>query len=94
LLQNFAETGKKIIAISYAQMSAFAGNILEAETRTHEPVVLLSETAFQSLLPGQLNAITQFAEVIPLRVNTIEKRGGGSVRCMVADIHLTKRKAV
>ena len=94
LLQNFAETGKKVVAISYAQMKAFAGNILEAETRTHEPVVLLSETAFQSLLPGQLNAITQFAEVLPLRVNTIEKRGGGSVRCMVADICLPKRKAV
>lgn len=91
LLESFSDSGKKVIAISFAQMRAFAGNMIEVLTQDHEPVVLLSETAFQSLLPGQVNAISQFAEMLPLQVSTIESLGGGSVRCMVAGIHLPRQ---
>lgn len=91
LLESFSASGKKVIAISFAQMRAFAGNMIEVLTHDHEPVVLLSETAFQSLLPGQVNAISQFAEMLPLQINTIESVGGGSVRCMVAGIHLPRQ---
>lgn len=91
LLESFSASEKKVIAISFAQMRAFAGNMIEVLTHDHEPVVLLSETAFQSLLPGQVNAISQFAEMLPLQINTIENVGGGSVRCMVAGIHLPRQ---
>jgi hypothetical protein len=94
LLDGFAAAGKKVVAISFAQMRAFAGNMIEVLTKDRAPVVLLSETAFQSLLPGQVNAISQFAEMLPLQVPTIEKTGGGSVRCMVAGIYLPKRNQV
>lgn len=90
LLNSFSRTGHQVIAISYAQMHAFAGNMIEVKTKGDEPVVLLSEAAFNSLLPGQLQGINKHAEVLPLSIPTIERYGGGSVRCMVAGIFLPK----
>jgi hypothetical protein len=88
LLESFSSTGHKVIAISYDQMKAFAGNMLEVLNKHGEPVVLMSQTTFQSLLPGQINAISAYADILPVKIPTIEKCGGGSVRCMVADIRL------
>jgi hypothetical protein len=86
LLQQLMETNHKVVSISYNQMRLFAGNMIEVLTKSGEPVVLISEKAFTSLLPGQLDAISKYAEPIPLAINTIEQYGGGSVRCMVAGI--------
>lgn len=86
LLESFATTGHKVIAISYAQMKLFAGNMMEVKSKSGEAFVLLSQQAFHSLLPGQLDALCKFVEPIPLRIPTIEMYGGGSVRCMVAGI--------
>jgi hypothetical protein len=90
VLDSFARTGHKIIAISHEQMNSFAGNIIEVKTESREPVVLLSQTAFNALIPGQVNAISSFADILPIAIPTIEKIGGGSVRCMVAGIHLQR----
>jgi hypothetical protein len=87
ILDSFARTGHKVIAISYEQMNAFAGNVIEVKTENRESVVLLSQTAFNALIPGQVNAISSFADLLPIPIPTIEKIGGGSVRCMVAGIH-------
>lgn len=86
LLKSFGETGHRVVAISYEQLRCFAGNMIEVQTRSGEPVVLLSQSAFNSLLPGQVNAISKYADMIPLSIPTIEQYGGGSVRCMVAGI--------
>ncbi len=86
LLSGLAESNHKVIAISYEQMSAFAGNMIEVKSQNGEPFVILSSRAFHSLLPGQIDAITRFAEMIPISIDTIETYGGGSVRCMVAGI--------
>jgi len=86
LLSGLAGSNHKVVAISYDQMNAFAGNMIEVKSRNGEPFVLLSERAFYSLLPGQIDAITRFAEMIPISIDTIETYGGGSVRCMVAGI--------
>jgi hypothetical protein len=88
LLDNFAATGRTVVAISYEQMRRFAGNMLEVSLPHGDSGILVSETAFNSLLPGQIHALTRFAEMIPLSVNTIETCGGGSIRCMIAGIHL------
>jgi hypothetical protein len=88
LLQTLADSGHKVVAISYEQMNNFAGNILEVQTRYGDAGVIMSQRAFNSLLPGQIDAITRFAEIITIPLDTIEKYGGGSVRCMVAGIHL------
>jgi hypothetical protein len=60
--------------------------MIEVKTQAGEPVVLLSEQAFNSLLPGQIDAISKQADLLPLSISTIEEFGGGSVRCMVAGI--------
>lgn len=91
LLDSFATTGHKVIAISYEQMRRFAGNMIEVVDKSGQPYVLMSQTAFESLLPGQLDAISRFAEPLPVAIPTIERYGGGSVRCMVAGIHLPKK---
>jgi hypothetical protein len=91
LLRTFSESGHKVVAISFSQMSSFAGNMLEIKSKNNEPMLLLSQSAFESLLPGQLNALSRFAEPLPVKIDTIQSVGGGGVRCMVAGIHLPKR---
>jgi hypothetical protein len=86
LLGSLAETNHQVVAISYAQMRAFAGNMIEVRSTTGSPYMLMSEQAFQSLLPGQANAIARYAELLPLSIATIEQLGGGSVRCMVTGV--------
>lgn len=88
LLGQLADSGRQVVAISYEQMNAFAGNCFEVRTREGEPLLLLSERALQSLLPGQVNALSLKAEILTIEVPTIEDVGGGSVRCMVAGIYL------
>lgn len=90
LLNSFSKTGHQVIAISYAQMQSFAGNMIEIQTKNRESLILLSEAAFNSLLPGQLHAMNKHAEVLPISIPTIERFGGGSVRCMVAGIFLPR----
>ena len=86
LLGLMSTTKHQVVAISYAQMKMFAGNMIEVTTKAGEHIVLLSEQAFNSLLPSQVNAITKHAALLPLTINTIEQYGGGSVRCMVAGV--------
>lgn len=89
LLHSFERTQHQVIAISYAQMRMFAGNMLEVNTQTGEPVVLLSRKAYESLLPGQLDALSKHAEPVPISIPVIEQVGGGSVRCMVAGVFMS-----
>lgn len=91
VLNSLTSTGHKVVAISYAQLKAFAGNMLEVKSTKGESIVLLSQTAFNALLPGQIDAITQFVDLLPISIPTIENHGGGSVRCMVGGIHTPKK---
>jgi hypothetical protein len=91
ILNSFANTGHKVVAISYAQMESFAGNMFEVKNKKGEAFVLLSQQAFNTLIPGQIDAITQFADLLPINIQTIETHGGGSVRCMVGGIHAPKK---
>lgn len=91
LLESFAATNHKVIAISYEQMKLFAGNMLEVKSKAGESFVLMSQRAYHSLLPGQLDAISKFVDPLPVTIPTIETYGGGSVRCMVAGIFNPER---
>ena len=91
VLGKFAETGHQVISISYDQMKSFAGNMLEIKNILNESVILMSQTAFDSLLPGQLNAISKHGDILPIAIPTIEAYGGGSIRCMVGGIHAPRR---
>ena len=92
LLNSFSQTQHQVVAISYDQLHSFAGNMIEVLSKSGEPTVLLSEKAFQSLLPGQIKTISKHADMIPLAIHTIEQYGGGSVRCMVAGIFNKKHQ--
>jgi hypothetical protein len=92
ILDNFSASGHQVISISFQQMNSFAGNLLEVEDKNGDAIVIISEAATKSMLPGQLNTITRFADLLQVNVQTIEKFGGGSVRCMLCGVHLQKRK--
>jgi len=90
--KKLAETKKKMIEISFDQMNSFAGNMLEVQNNMGKKYLMMSSTAYQSLLPEQLNQIQEFVEIIHTPLDTIETLGGGSARCMMAEIFLPKIK--
>ena len=84
-------TGKDIIDISMHQMESFAGNMLQVQSLNGSRYLVLSKTAYNSLNENQLNHIKAFTDIICPEIPTIEKYGGGSVRCMMAEIFLPKK---
>lgn len=86
LLESFRKTGKIIISISEKQMNNFAGNMLQLQNAEGTKYLVLSETAYNSLDNYQLNKLQSFNELIVVPVPTIEQYGGGSVRCMMAEV--------
>lgn len=86
---RLADSGRAVLDISRDQVGEFAGNALEM-TGTRGRVLALSERAAAVLTPAQVGTIEKSARLLPLRIPTIE-RAGGSVRCMIAGIHLTAR---
>ena len=81
------DSGRKIIEISLPQMHAFAGNLLELATAGGK-LIALSETAWRSLDPTQRLALQGYGGIVRADIPTIERHGGGGVRCMLAEIHL------
>ena len=91
--RRLEESGRTVIALGNEQIAAFAGNAIEltGHSDNHQGKVLaLSTTAAASLSAEQRATIAQFAQLLPLHVPTIEM-AGGSVRCMLAGVHLAKR---
>lgn len=91
LITSFTKTGKEIIEISFAQMNNFAGNMLEVKNTLNQNFLVMSENAKDSLSAFQIAQINKYAEILASPIPTIEKIGGGSARCMMAEIHLKKR---
>lgn len=87
--ERLAETGREVIALSAAQIAEFCGNAIELQTPTGR-VVALSSRAMAALQPDQIETIERSARLLPLHIPTIEL-AGGSVRCMLAGIHLSAR---
>jgi hypothetical protein len=81
-------SGKEIIEISLEQMNKFAGNMLQVTNAENENLLVMSEQAFLSLTAEQVAALEQYSRIIYAPLYTIEKNGGGSARCMLAEIHL------
>jgi len=88
LLRSFASTGHRVVSISYQQMRCFACNMMEVQSKTGKRFLLLSQNALESLLDGQLKELSKHVELLPVKIPTIEKYGGGGIRCMVAGIHV------
>jgi hypothetical protein len=82
-------SGREVIALSLAQISAFAGNMIELCTGGGSTIVAMSEQAYQALDAGQRAALERLAgSIVAVPIPTIECGGGGSVRCMIAEVRL------
>ncbi|KVM74117.1 amidinotransferase [Burkholderia ubonensis] len=88
--RRLTETGRTVVALEPSQIANFAGNALELSGRDAR-VLALSRRAFDCLTPHQRQLIERSAQLLPLDVPTIEL-AGGSVRCMLAGIHLARRQ--
>jgi hypothetical protein len=88
LIDTIEHTGKTIIEISPDQMNAFAGNMLQVKNTDEIPFVVMSSQAFHSLSQKQLKQLEAFNQIIHADLQTIETNGGGSARCMMAEIFL------
>ena len=87
LVNSFRQTNKTIIEISMAQMMAFAGNMLQVKSQSSDDTYLvMSEQACQSLEQSQIEKIEQHTKILHAPIYIIEKYGGGSVRCMMAEV--------
>ncbi|MEH6644893.1 citrulline utilization hydrolase CtlX [Sulfitobacter sp.] len=83
------ESGREVIALSEAQINAFASNAIELSGRGGM-IMALSTTAHNTLTQNQIDRIAQHADLLPLSIPTLET-AGGSVRCMIAGLHLSRR---
>ncbi|TRX01051.1 citrulline utilization hydrolase CtlX [Flavobacterium gawalongense] len=90
VLENLKENGKEIILITEAQMNNFAGNMLEVRGANDKRYLVMSAAAHQSLTPKQIEQLEKHAEILSSNLDTIEACGGGSARCMMAEIFLPK----
>lgn len=93
LVDSLVRTGKKIIEITPKQMDAFAGNMLQLQTKSGSPILVMSEQAFRSLRSGQVRELAKFNDLVSSPIETIESYGGGSVRCMLAENFLSPNQA-
>jgi hypothetical protein len=91
LIAEIEASGRTLIEVDHDQMACFACNLLELKNRDRDPVIALSTTAIAAFRPDQLRSLESFGELVAVPVPTIETVGGGSVRCMIADIHLPRR---
>lgn len=88
LVKTIGQSGKTIIPISLDQMNRFAGNMLQVENKDGEKLLVMSSQAFSSLAPEQVKMLESFNRIIHSPLTTIEANGGGSARCMMAEVHL------
>ena len=89
LLDSFARTNKEVIEISQDQLNHFAGNMLQVFDITEKPHLIMSEQAYKSLHTAQLKSLEKYNPLLPISIPTIEALGGGSTRCMMAEIYLS-----
>ena len=91
VLNHLKEDKKEIITISREQVDYYAGNMLEVKGKEHSYLVM-SQTAYESLTPQQIEAIERHTQILYSDLSTIEICGGGSARCMLAEVFLPHSK--
>jgi hypothetical protein len=87
VLSSLKSTNRKIIEITENQVNNFAGNMLQLRNEIDEKCLVMSTQAFESLSDTQIAAIELSSTIIHSRLDTIESFGGGSARCMLAELY-------
>ncbi|SHI90443.1 hypothetical protein SAMN04487911_107100 [Arenibacter nanhaiticus] len=90
LVSQLKEDGKEIIAITEQQMHHFAGNMLQVMGMGNKRYLVMSSAAYNSLAPAQIKSLEKHCDIIHSPLDTIETCGGGSARCMMAEVFLPK----
>ncbi len=90
VVKHLKQDGKEIISISEAQMHQFAGNMLQLRGDGNKRYLVMSEAAHKSLIPNQIKSIEKHCAIISSSLETIQTCGGGSARCMMAEVFLPK----
>jgi hypothetical protein len=91
LSATIGSSGKELFPISLQQMDHFAGNMLQVHNRQGERLLVMSSQAYHSLSPQQIALLSSYNKIIHSPLTTIETNGGGSARCMMAEVHLEPR---
>jgi hypothetical protein len=90
VVEELARTGREIIEIDIGEMNRFAGNLLALRARDGSPLIALSEAAWQALAADRRRRLERHGAIVATPIPTIERLGGGSVRCMIAEIFLPR----
>ncbi len=90
VLESLEKSGHRVLELSFAQLQAFAGNMLELRASSGTRVVAMSRQARDSLTDAQLELLRANGEILSAPIDAIERSAGGSVRCMLAEVHLPK----
>jgi hypothetical protein len=99
IVDSLTSTGHEIVAISRVQVERFAGNMLTLQPAAGgRELLVMSQSAYDSLTTEQRRTLSHYCELVPLVIPTIETIGGGSARCMLAEVFLPsiqdERKAI
>lgn len=89
--ESLESTGKNVIEISLEQMNSFAGNMLMVNNQKGHRILVMSTSAYESLNQAQKNQLSEYADILHFDLNIIETCGGGSARCMMAEVHLPEK---
>ena len=92
VIEHLNDSGKEIIAITEEQVNNFAGNMLQVIGTDDQPYIIMSKAAYKSLTTQQITAIEKYCPIVSSSLDTIEACGGGSARCMMAEVFLPKNK--
>ncbi len=88
VVTSLSRTGHQLIDITFEQINNFAGNMLALCTKENKNILVLSQCAFDSLSEIQKKELLKYTELVPISIKTIETIGGGSARCMIAEVFL------
>ncbi len=91
VVKSLKEDGKVMVKLSEEQMHHFAGNMLEVEGASGKKYMVMSQAAYDSLRKDQIEEIGKYSGIIKSDIHTIERLGGGSVRCMMAEVFLPRK---
>lgn len=90
VVDGLKSLGHKVICISLSQMNSFCGNILHLKNVNDESIIVMSRAAKAGFEPAQITALEKYGRIVDVNIDTIESVGGGSARCMMAEIFLPK----
>jgi hypothetical protein len=85
---SLEQSGKRVVEISLEQMNQFAGNMLEVKSQKGQKMLVMSSSAYHSLNKKQVTILNEYCTIYHFDLSMIEGNGGGSARCMMAEVHL------